>query len=236
MESNMSPRDKSSKKKSEKSNFKDLPPPPSLLNEVQTPISSPTEMPPLPKYPKKILTRAPFPESPIMPQLSKEDSVDIEDNITSDILRELRQGDFGSFLLSIPEHKPKLTVDEIESPRFLAAKDAYLEAGKKHLELNFHANAAMNYSCAILCMFLGKDVFAAVHLMANMGTKLPFSISNRHVFQGVKVLLKGILLKNSSYITQARKWLLDDTDHLYKEDEEIIKRAIRQSEEMIKLD
>lgn len=233
----MPPTDRSSGKKSNKTNFEGLPPPPSLLNKIKTYLSPSTEIPPLPKYSQRILTRPPFPEVPIKPQLSEEDSVNIQDNITSDILNELRQGDFGSFLLNIPEDKrSKLTLDEIESPRFLAAKDAYLAAGKKHLELNFYANAAMNFSCAILSMFLGQDVFAASHLMADVATKIPFSVSNSHVFQGTKLLLKGNLLKNSSYITQAKKWLMEDTDHLYKEDEELIQRALRQSEIAIKLD
>ena len=232
----MPPTDRSSGKKSNKTNFEDLPRPPSLLDKIKTFISPPTEIPPLPEYSQKILTRSPFPEVPIKSQLSEEDSIDIPDNITSDILKELRQGDFGSFLLNIPDQRPKLTLDEVESPRFLAAKDAYLAAGKKHLELKFNANAALNFSCAILSMFLGQDVFAAAHLMADIAAKLPFSVSNSHVFQGTKLLLKGNLLKNSSYITQARKWLLEDTDHLYKEDKELIQRAVRQSEIAIKLD
>lgn len=218
----MSPPNQSTKKKSTKSDVKDLPQPPSVLDQEISSLSAPRAQS------LDILTRPPFPESPIKPSVRDQDSIVIQDNLTSDILNELREGEFGSFLQQVPEKRP-LTLDEIEGPRFLAAKDDYLAAGKKHLELNFYENAAMNFACAILSMYLGKDVFAAAHLMSELASMLPPSIVNSYFFQGAKLLLKGILLNNRSFLIQSEKWLLKDTNHLYKEDLDLIRRTIRQA-------
>ncbi|MFX1282352.1 MAG: hypothetical protein ACFFB5_01805 [Promethearchaeota archaeon] len=227
----MSPLKRSIKRKGSSSDVKDLPKPPSLLDHEYSSLYAPSDLPPSPTQPLDIIARPPFPESTTKPSISDQDSVIIQDNITSDILNELRQEDFGSFLRNIPkEIRPALTIDEVERPRFLAAKDAYLAAGKKHLELKFYENAAMNYSCAILSMFLAKDVFAAAHLMAELASKIPPSIVNSYFYQGAKLLLKGNLLKDLSFLVQAEKWLLKDINHLYKEDTDLIRRALRQSE------
>ncbi len=215
----MSPSNRPIKRKDTKAEIKDLPTPPSVFGH-----------PPPPSQSQDILSRPPLPESPAKPALQAQDVLIIQDNITSDILKELRQGDFGSLLQQVPEEKRQKTLDEIEGPRFLAAKDDYLAAGEKHFELSFYENAAMNYSCAILSMYLGKDIFTAAHLMSELASMLPPPIVNSYFFQGARLLLKGILLKTPSSLTQAEKWLLKDTDHLYKEDIDLIRRAIRQAE------
>ena len=226
----MSPPKRPSRRKETKTDIRNLPTPPSVFDHPPSSISPPTDLPPPPSQSPDILSRPPLPETLAESVLQEPDAVIIQDNITSDILNELRQEDFGSFLQHIPEVKRQLTLDEIEGPRFLAAKDAYLAAGRKHLELNFYENAAMNFSCAILSMYLGKDVFAAAHFMSELGSKLPPLIVNSYFFQGARMLLKGILLKSPSYLDQAEKWLLKDTDHLYKEDIDLIRRALRQAE------
>ncbi len=227
----MAPPRQPTRRKDDKTDITGLPRPPSLLDNSYSSISPPPDLPPVPIKSQDILSRPPFPETPRQPSIKEEDILNIQDDVTTDILKELRHSDFGSFLEHIPEEKqPRITADEIESARFLADKDSYLEAGKKHLELNFVENASMNFSCAILCLFLGEDVFAAAHLIAKIASTLPPSIVNSYFFQGVKLLLKANLLKNASYLDQAEKWLLKDTDHLYKEDTEIIRRALRQSE------
>lgn len=226
----MSPSKHPTKRKDTKIDIDTLPKPPSVFDHPPSSIFTPSGLPPPPSQSQDILSRPPLPESPAKSALHKPDAVIIQDNITSDILNELRREDFGSFLQQIPEGKRQLTLDEIEGPRFLAAKDDYLAAGRKHLELNFYENAAMNYSCAILSMYLGKDVFTAAHLMSELAIMLPPPIVNSYFFQGAKLLLKGILLKNPSYIDQAEKWLLKDTDHLYNEDIELIRRTLRQAE------
>jgi hypothetical protein len=226
----MSPSKRPFKRKDTKADVRNLPTPPSVFDHPPSSISPPSDLSPPPSQSRDILSRPPLPESPAKLALQEQDAFIIQDNITSDILKELRKEDFGSLLQQIPEEKRLLTLDEIEGPRFLAAKDDYLAAGKKHLELNFNENAAMNFSCAILSMYLGKDVYTAAHLMSELASMLPPPIVNSYFFQGAKLLLKGILLENPSYLAQAEKWLLKDTDHLYKEDTDLIRRAIRQAE------
>ncbi|MFX1515967.1 MAG: hypothetical protein ACFFC6_06635 [Promethearchaeota archaeon] len=221
---------RTSKRKDTKTDVKNLPRPPSVFDHPPSSISPPSGLPPPPFQSPDILSRPPLPEN-LTKSVSKEpNAVIIQDNITNDILNELRREDFGSFLQRVPEVKRQLTLDEIEGPRFIAAKDAYLAAGKKHLELKFYENAAMNFSCAILSTYLGKDVYTAAHLMAELASTSPPPVVNSHFFQGVRLLLKGILLKDISYIDQADKWLLKDTEHLYTEDFDLIRRALRQAE------
>jgi len=114
--------------------------------------------------------------------------------------------------------------------KFKAAKEAYISAGEKHLELKFYENARCLFSCAVLCVLLGEDAFQAAHLMKELGSKLPSTIVNSHVFQGVKLLLKARLLKKSAYLKQAERWLFHDINHMYTEDRELIERAIRETE------
>ena len=226
----MPPSRRPTKRKDTKIDINTLPTPPPVYDHPLASIPPPSGLPPPPSQSPDILSRPPLPESPVNSALHEPDAVVIQDNITSDILNELRREDFGSFLQQVPEVKRQLTLDEIEGPRFLAAKDDYLAAGRKHLELNFYENAAMNFSCAILSVYLGKDVFTAARLMSELATMLPPPIVNSYFFQGARLLLKGILLKNPTYVDQAEKWLLKDTDHLYNEDIDLIRRALRQAE------
>ncbi|NHJ02078.1 MAG: hypothetical protein EAX86_08025 [Candidatus Heimdallarchaeota archaeon] len=182
---------------------------------------------PPPAFPENLLVRPPIPESPLKSPFS-DNSYLYKENITSEILEELRNSDFGSaFLEAVPKepHPPKETMKEITEQYQNACKD-YLAAGEKHLEMNFLINASLNYSCAILCRFLGNDVFEASHLMAELAGMLPKSITESFIFQGTKLLLKAYLVKNASFAIQAEKWLRKDEEHFYKEDKELIEHAI----------
>ena len=231
----MSPVLRRPKKKQARVSITDLPSPPSLEDELfdeslQYPILSPP-----PTLPEEILTRPPLLEEQAHTSIETISSMYIEDDITSDILRELAESGFGSDLSSIPAKKPVvLHIEEFAIEQFRAAKDAYLTAGKKHLELNFNENASSLYSCAVLCVFLSEDAFQAAHLMKELGTKLPSELVRSHIFQGVKLLLKANLLRDISYLKQAEKWLFYDTNHMYKEDQELIYRAIHESKLAIK--
>ncbi len=204
-----------------------------LAKQVKPPLTAVLPPPP-PVFPKSLLNRPPIPESPPTSPLS-DDQLFIKENITSEILEELRNSEFGStFLEAVPEERrpPVEAMKEI-SKKYQNASNDYLAAGDKHLEMNFLTNAALNYSCAILCKFLGIDEFEASHLMAELAGKLPKTISESFSFQGTKLLLKANLIKNASFLFQAKKWLLKEAEYLYKEDKELIEHAI--SITMIKL-
>ncbi|PWI47012.1 hypothetical protein CEE45_14005 [Candidatus Heimdallarchaeota archaeon B3_Heim] len=230
----MSPVLRRPKKKQARIPITDLPSPPSLEDELfaeslQYPILSPP-----PTLPEEILTRPPFLEEQVHSPIETISSMYIEDDLTSDILRELAESGFGSFLSSVPAKKPVvLHIEELAIKQFRAAIDAYLTAGKKHLELNFNENASSLYSCAVLCVFLSEDAFQAAHLMKELVTKLPSELVKSHIFQGVKLLLKVTLLRDISYLKRAEKWLFYDTNHMYKEDQELIHRAIHESKLVI---
>jgi hypothetical protein len=209
-----------------KGKLKDLPEPPSL----DPIIEPPAHLPPPPEFSRQIVQRPPFPEPQKRQPSESADSMAIADDLTGDLLDEIRELGFGAFLDPIPlEKTPEPSFDERTSARYLEAKDVYLDAGRKHQELDFTQNAAMNYSCAILCSFLGKDVFEASHIIKELASTLPPPIINNFAFQGVKMLLKANLLNDFSLLDHAKNWLLKNSDHLYKEDKDVILRAIKQS-------
>ncbi|MFX0087071.1 MAG: hypothetical protein ACFFAU_15540 [Candidatus Hodarchaeota archaeon] len=212
--------------KGKKEKLKDLPEPP-LFDTI---IEPPNNLPPPPGFSRQIVQRPPFPEPQVRQKSNKTDSMAIADDLTGDLLDEIRELGFGAFLDPIPlEKTPEPSFDERISARYLEAKEVYLDAGRKHQELDFTQNAAMNYSCAILCAFLGKDVFEASHIIKDLASTLPPPIINNFAFQGVKMLLKANLLNDFSLLDHARNWLLKDSDHLYKEDKDVILRAIKLS-------
>ncbi len=225
--------------KRKKLKIKNLPQPPSPASQSDSPSSThPTgsneslsDLSPPPIFSRQIADRPPFPEPSEKSPSFKLESMIIEDDITGDLLDELREIGFGSFLENVPEvRRPEPSIDEVTSNRYISAKDVYLGAGKKHLELEFYENAAMNFSCAILCVFLAKDAFEASHTISKIASRLPSSIINSNSFQGVKLLLKSNLLKDVSLLEHAKDWLLKDSEHLFQEDKDVIFRSIRQSE------
>ncbi len=218
------------KRKSEKKSLTDLPTPPSLEDKIYSQSVYYPILAPPPISPDDIIDRPPFPEETGSEGSDLTSVLSLEDDLTSDILKEIRESGFGSVLKGAPPKNPiVLHVEELAIKKFKAAIEAYLTAGEKHLELNFYGNASCLYSCAVLCVFLSEDTFQAAHLMKELGTKLPANVVNSHIFQGVRLLLKATLLKNISYLKQAEKWLFCDTNHMYQEEKELIERAVREA-------
>jgi len=194
--------------------------------------SSTTEFPPPPILSNDILSRPSLLETPLSSKVETGDTLPSNGEHSPDILSELEQSDFGSYLKSIPPKKQvAIRTESLAIEQFRAATDAYLTAADKHLELNFIENAAINYSCAVLCVLLSEDVFQAAHLMNDLGKKIPSSIRNSQIFQGVKMLLKANLLQNAEFFVKAEEWLLSKFEHLYKEDQMLFRRAMLYTEE-----
>ena len=108
-----------------------------------------------------MIKRPPFPESSSQSAAKELESMVVADDLTGDILDELKNLGFGAVLETVTvKEPPSPSRDEVEHKIFMEAKDVYLGAGRKHMELGFKENAAMNFSCAILCIFLAKDEFA----------------------------------------------------------------------------
>jgi len=209
-----------------------IPSTPPLPDREESSFTEPPGLPHPPTFPQNISTRLPFPESPPLPQIKTEiqEYTPVPDDLTTDLLDELHQTGFGSYLQDTPDEKaPMRTIDEVTRNHYLAAKDDYLAAGNKHLEMKFYENAAVNFSCAILCAFLGEDVFKASHLISELASEIHSSVINSQFFQGTRVLLKANLIRNPPFLYQAEKWLLGNIDNLYQEDKELIHRAIQVS-------
>jgi len=223
----LAPTTRRTKKKNKKSSTTELPPPPNLNYDF-------SHLPPPPILSNDILSRPPLLEEPKSSKLQTGVLLSSDGEYDPDILKELEQSGFGSFLKAIPPKKQvTFRTESLAIEQFRAAIDAYLTAADKHLELNFIVNASINYSCAVLCVLLSEDAFQAAHLMKELGEKIPSCILRREIFQGVKMLLKANLLKNPEFIIKAEEWLYSDYDHLYEEDRILIRRAISYTEKFI---
>ena len=230
----MSPTLRRSKKKPKKISITDLPAPPTLDNQNSSSDVNKYEFSPPPMLSEDILSRPPL-SNEFEPPTEDDSFLSGPDDIFSaDILEELEDSGFGSFLKAVPPEKPVTIVPEsLALKQFEEAKIAYLEAGEKHVELKFYPNAANLYSCAILCELISKDVFQAAHLMKELGTKLPKELVKKRVFQGVKVLLQANLLKKETLLAKAMELLFHSTNYMYEEDKALIHRAIRETEEVL---
>lgn len=214
-------------KRSKKSSTVELPTPPNSRNDS-------SYLPPPPILSNVILSRPPLLEKPQSSNLQTKVDISSDGEYSPDILLELEQSGFGSFLKAIPQKKPVyFRAESLIIKQFRAATEAYLTAADKHLELNFVENAAVNYSCAVLCVLLSEDVFQAASLMKELGEKVPSSILRSQIFQGVKNLLKAYLLKNPEFLVKAEEWLFSDNEHMYKEDGILLRRAISHAEKFI---
>ncbi|MFW9779730.1 MAG: hypothetical protein ACFFE8_12825 [Candidatus Heimdallarchaeota archaeon] len=185
---------------------------------------------PPPLFSKDISSRPPFPELPGSDRrLIDEEAYSFSDDPATDILEEMRRSGFGKDVLhSTPDEKaPPPASQEIDRERYSTAKKAYLEAGEKHLGMQFIDNAALNYSCAVICTLLGENKYEASALMRRLSTELPKTIVNNEFFQGAKLLLKANLLEDAKFLAKAKGWLLRDEERLFPEDKDLIYRAIR---------
>jgi hypothetical protein len=190
-------------------------------------------LPPPPILSKDILERPPILEEPKFYKIQKGGVSSFNGEYGHDILSELEQSGFGSILRATPPKKPvNFKSETLVIEQFREATKAYLTAADKHLELNFIENAAVNYSCAVLCVLLSTDAFQAAHLMKELGEKIPSSIHRSQIFQGVKMVLKANLLKNPEFLVKAEELLLSDLERLYNEDRILIRRATSYTEKI----
>jgi len=236
----MSPPKSNKGKKDSKDSVETLPEPP-RIDEFNGPPTDglkadpPQNLIPPPLSPELILNRLPLPELPYSQKSTQDHSFVVSNNISGEILEELRKTDFGSFLQSAPkEFGPKISPDEFTQRKYKKAKEAYLSAGKKHLELGFFKNATMHFSSAILCVFLSESVFEAAHLASDLAPKLPLSILNDDTLQGVKLLLKGTLLNNMELIDTSESWLFSLNEYMYAEDKSLFQNALKHAKKLIR--
>ena len=226
-------------KKETKERVEPLPEPPRIdefkpppVNNLKSNSSQHSFLPPL--SPELILNRLPLPEPPLHQSTINNHSFLESNNVSGEILEELRKTDFGSILQSVPkEFGPKISPNEVTRRKYVKAKEAYLSAGEKHLELGFIKSAAIHFSSAILCVFLGESVFDAAHLAADLAPKLPSSVLANKTFQGVKLLLKGTLLKNKELIDNSKSWLSSLDEYMYAEDKILFHNALQHAKDLI---
>ncbi|MFX0205472.1 MAG: hypothetical protein ACFFDT_05755 [Candidatus Hodarchaeota archaeon] len=184
-------------------------------------LTGPPNLPPPPPLTGKV---------PVQPrqQPAKEPVPLFDDNLASEIHAELRQRDFGSTMKKAPERKAvSLSSDDLAKQHFRNAKQEYVEAGNKHLELNFFDNAATNFACAILCDLIGEGIEEARHTMLNFGSTVPSAVAENNFFDSVRLLLEAVRTKNHTFLTRAEKLIKKNMGHLYPEDVAMVEKALK---------
>lgn len=187
-----------------------------------TDVSKPSGFPPPPPFPGK---------SPSQPSLSSEQPSKaplFDDEITDEIHAELRQRAFGSSMRKVPERKAvSISTEELAKQRLRASKQEYIEAGNKHLELNFFDNAAINYACAILCDLIVEGWQSARQTMLKLTARIPSAVVEKSFFDNVRLLLEAIRTKNSTFLIRAEQAIQKNMKHLYPEDAAMVEKAMK---------
>ncbi|MFX0124421.1 MAG: hypothetical protein ACFFAE_12335 [Candidatus Hodarchaeota archaeon] len=192
--------------------------------QPQKEIAAPPDLPPPPPFAENV---------PLQPALSSQQTAKppvplFDDNLANEIHAELRQRDFGSAMKKAPERKAvPLTTEDLAKRHFRNSKQEYIEAGNKHLELNFHDNAATNYACAILCDLIAEGIQTARQTMSRLSSNVPSEVTNNNFFESVRLLLEAIRTKNYNFLTRAENVLKKNIEHLYPEDAAMVEKAIK---------
>lgn len=197
------------------------------------PIREPTifQGPPRQSHTKDVTSPSNLPPPP--PLSSEQSTIDPaplfgNEIIGDEILAELKQKKFGSDMKKVPERKAAaISTEELTRRHFRDTRQDYIEAGNKHLELNFYDNAATNYACAILCDIIGGGWQRARRTMSDLSTGTPSAVTDNIIFEGVRLIIEAIRTKNFTFLTRAERTLRSNTENLYPEDVAIIERALK---------
>ncbi|MFX1517510.1 MAG: hypothetical protein ACFFC6_14485 [Promethearchaeota archaeon] len=184
-------------------------------------IAGPPNLPPPPPFTGIV------PSQP-SPQPVKGPVPIFNDDLANEIHAELRQRDFGSTMKKAPEREPvPVSTEDLAKRHFRSAKQEYIEAGNKHLELKFYDNAATNYACAILCDLISEGIESARRTMSGLSSNAPSAVAENNFFDNVRLLLEAIKAKNYNFLTRAESLLRKNMDHLYPEDVAMVEKAIK---------
>ncbi len=194
------------------------------------------------KQPEKAITPPPNlpspPPSPFannvssQPPISSQPPVSLfDDELASEIHSELRQRQkFGPIMKKPPERQAvQVSPEDLAKKHFRNSKHEYIEAGNKHLELNFYDNTATNYACAILCDLIAEGWQTARQTMVNLSSGVPSAVVENNFYDSVRLLLEAIKTKNFAFLTRAEKVLKKKNEHLYPEDVAMVEKAIKKA-------
>ncbi|MFX0087263.1 MAG: hypothetical protein ACFFAU_16555 [Candidatus Hodarchaeota archaeon] len=180
---------------------------------------------------------------PFKPSFSSEEPIETttplfgSEDVTDEILDELKQKSFGSGLAKAPTRKAeRKSADELAKRHFQDAKQNYIEAAKKHLELNFHDNAAVNFACATLCDLIAEGVKTARCTISELNTDMPSTVQDNVIFENVQLLIEATLKKNQIFLNRAEKALKSNMGHLYPEDIAIIESGLKAARKIFGLE
>lgn len=159
-----------------------------------------------------------------------------DENITDDILRELKQTSFGSDLEKAPAQKSeRITVEEFNKTRFQETKQNYIAAGNKQLELNFYENAAINFACAILLDLISEGYEAASQTKTDLSRRKPAAMLDNPIFDSVRLIIEAVKTRNYTFFSRAEKNLMSRLEGMYPEDAAIIDSGLKAAKALLGL-
>jgi len=146
---------------------------------------------------------------------------------SEDILSELKSKSFGSGLAKAPEHRfERKSVDELTHRHFQETRQSYIDAGNKHLELNFYDNAAINFGCAIFCDLISGGIEAARRSINDLSSGMPSGVIENTIYDSVRLVIEATRTRNFTFLNRAERILQNNLGKLYPEDAAIIERGL----------
>ncbi|MFX0119152.1 MAG: hypothetical protein ACFFBQ_04280 [Promethearchaeota archaeon] len=202
--------------------------PPVYEGPPREPSPHPSELPTPPPF-----IRTDPSDKPIKSQQPVQAQTPIfNDDLAEEIHAELRKRDFGSGMKKAPERQAvSVSTEDLAKRHLRDAKQEYIAAAEKHLELNFFDNAATNFACAVLCDLMAEGWQVARESMTKLTSVVPSAVIENSFFDSVRFLLEAIRTKNYTFFTRAERSLQQSMQHLYPEDAAMVQKAIKIAQE-----
>ena len=158
------------------------------------------------------------------------------DDISDDILEELKMKDFNPNLVKAPPKRfiPK-SDDDLKKQHLLESKREYFEAANKQLELNFYDNAATYIACGVLCILISDGLEVARSSLSKLSSSLPSNVLDNVILDNVRLLLDSTKNRNFTFLNRAEKTLRSNLQQLYPEDIAIIESGIKTAKSLLGL-
>ncbi len=184
----------------------------------------------------KVSSSSPFDADLKPPTVREEIPPPFEDNLTQDLLNEIKSTLDVGYDLQKPIVKPPdlLSILPSEREKYEQSSKDYLLAARKFYESELYMLAASNYAFSILCKFLASTPKDAVsYMVSDLKDEIGRpEIENQLPLAAIKLYFKAILLKEKKYLDYTEKWLLE-IPKLSPEEEFLIKEAIKRAHALI---
>lgn len=138
----------------------------------------------------------------------------------------MQETDYRSLLRKVT-HTELETHEPTQQMQYLQTSEGYELAAEELEKKNLIPNAATAYACAALCVYLALDVKMAVNFLSSYAKGVPL-IAKESIFQTVREIFRGILLKDSQILAAVANQL-PKSQFFSKEDVDVFEAAIQKA-------